>query len=85
MSPLGNRELSVVALDTGTVNSQDSITTLLDTILTSPDPSEAGVIGAFVDKGGTGQLALVCFDGTTDTPLALDGPVQGLVRWVPCC
>jgi hypothetical protein len=80
VSPNGDRQLTVVNIDTGAITIQVASDVALETIVTSPDPSESAIIGTSAGAA-TGQLILVRLDGTTGAMMSLAQPIRGLVRW----
>jgi hypothetical protein len=81
MTPSGERSLSVVGLDDGAVTPGPDVALAFNTILTSPDPAEHAVVGAYADEMSPGWLTLLRFDGTSGSTLDLARPVHSLTRW----
>ena len=81
ISDSGERSLSFVGLDDGAINPGPEVTLAFDTILTSPDPADHGVIGAYADETSEGLLTLLRSDGTAGSTLDLARPVRSLTRW----
>ena len=81
VTPDGDRQLSVIGLDDGVTVSVSDVALEFDTILTSPDPAEHAVVGAFADATSNGRLTLQRFDGTSGATFDLARPVSGLTRW----